>query len=83
MAEKYSVNGVKLRHPFPCPKCRHPHGPVVTTHRGEGGEIIRRRSCPECGHAWFTMQEPEYLLRKDAVEWRNYAYRLKDEAAAA
>ena len=69
MAESYSKNGIKLRHPFPCPKCRSGLTPVIVTKQTEHGETIRRRGCKECGHKWFTLQEPEYLLPVGSVKW--------------
>lgn len=81
MASAYNANGVKLRHSFPCPKCRHPHAPVIVTRQTDDGEVIRRRGCPECGHRWFTLQEPEFLLPQGAVKWSGQRLLLKREPA--
>jgi len=66
---------------FPCPKCRNPQSSVVLTRHTEHGESVRRRSCEECGHKWFTMQEPEFLLSRDAVRWSGNQLRLTQEVA--
>jgi transcription elongation factor Elf1 len=82
MAESYSKNGVKLRHSFPCPKCRSGLTPVIVTKQTEHGETIRRRGCKECGHKWFTFQEPEYLLPVGSVKWRGSQLVLVQPEAA-
>jgi transcriptional repressor NrdR len=41
-----------------CPYCRHPDSRVVDSREGEDGAIIRRRrSCPECGKRFTTVEE--------------------------
>jgi transposase-like protein len=76
MPDVYNEKGVRLRHPFPCPKCRHPHGPVVNTSQDEGGGTIRKRRCPDCAYSWVTFQEPEYLLPREAVRWGRHKLQL-------
>jgi hypothetical protein len=65
----YGPNGVKHRHSFPCPKCLSGPSPVIVTRQTPAGETIRRRGCSVCGHRWFTVQEPEYLVPRGAVKW--------------
>src|SRR5688572_29763413 len=41
-----------------CPYCRHSDSRVVDSREAEGGQLIRRRrSCPECGKRFTTVEE--------------------------
>src|SRR5947208_1126039 len=41
-----------------CPYCRHPDCRVVDSREAEDGQLIRRRrSCPECGKRFTTVEE--------------------------
>ncbi len=41
-----------------CPYCRHPDSRVVDSRETEDGQLIRRRrSCPECGKRFTTVEE--------------------------
>src|SRR4051812_50073713 len=41
-----------------CPYCRHADSRVVDSREAEDGQIIRRRrSCPECGRRFTTVEE--------------------------
>src|SRR5512132_892051 len=41
-----------------CPYCRHPDSRVVDSREAEDGALIRRRrSCPECGKRFTTVEE--------------------------
>jgi transcriptional repressor NrdR len=41
-----------------CPYCRHPDSRVVDSREAEEGQLIRRRrSCPECGKRFTTVEE--------------------------
>src|SRR3981081_4565751 len=41
-----------------CPYCRHPDSRVVDAREAEDGQLIRRRrSCPECGRRFTTVEE--------------------------
>ena len=62
-------NGRKVCVRFLCPKCRHPITKVMLTGGEPGGVIVRRRKCLECGHAFFTAQEPEYLINPARIRW--------------
>jgi len=53
---------------MPCPKCRHPVTKVSITGESEG-VIVRRRTCANCGHKFYSAQEPEYLVRDDRIYW--------------
>lgn len=75
MQEHQSTNA-KVRYLFPCPKCRDTSTKVLMTRSSPHGELIRRRGCPSCGHRWFTCQEPEYLLPKNAVKWSGANFQL-------
>lgn len=48
-----------------CPFCRHPDSRVVDSREAEEGAAIRRRrSCPECGRRFTTMEEASLRVRK-------------------
>jgi transcriptional repressor NrdR len=41
-----------------CPYCRHPDSRVVDSREADDGALIRRRrSCPECGRRFTTVEE--------------------------
>ena len=41
-----------------CPYCRHPDSRVVDSREHDEGQVIRRRrSCPECGKRFTTVEE--------------------------
>jgi len=41
-----------------CPYCRHPDSRVVDSREAEDGQLTRRRrSCPECGRRFTTVEE--------------------------
>jgi transcriptional repressor NrdR len=41
-----------------CPYCRHPDSRVVDSREHDEGQVIRRRrSCPECGRRFTTVEE--------------------------
>jgi transcriptional repressor NrdR len=41
-----------------CPYCRHPDSRVVDSREADEGQLIRRRrSCPECGKRFTTVEE--------------------------
>jgi transcriptional repressor NrdR len=41
-----------------CPYCRHPDSRVVDSREADDGQLIRRRrSCPECGKRFTTVEE--------------------------
>lgn len=61
-----------------CPKCRHPITRVLRSGVEVGGEIVRVRTCVDCGHRWYTGQEPEYLLPAERVSWRRDRPGLKE-----
>ena len=50
--------------PFPCPKCHAATTGVVKTEHNTSGEIIRRRRCRMCEHAFITT---ESITTKNAV----------------
>src|SRR3954449_9460666 len=44
--------------PVRCPYCRHPDSRVVDSREADDGQLIRRRrSCPECGRRFTTVEE--------------------------
>jgi transcriptional repressor NrdR len=48
-----------------CPYCRHPDSRVVDSREAEDGQLIRRRrSCPECGRRFTTVEEPVLAVVK-------------------
>jgi transcriptional repressor NrdR len=48
-----------------CPYCRHPDSRVVDSREQDEGQIIRRRrSCPECGKRFTTLEEATLAVIK-------------------
>ncbi len=48
-----------------CPYCRHPDSRVVDSREADDGQLIRRRrSCPECGRRFTTVEEPVLAVVK-------------------
>ncbi len=53
-----------------CPVCRHELTLVVQASNQDDGMIVRRRKCQACDHRWYTLQEPEYMVKAEAVSYR-------------
>ena len=48
-----------------CPYCRHPDSRVVDSREHDEGQVIRRRrSCPECGRRFTTVEEATVAVIK-------------------
>ncbi len=48
-----------------CPYCRHPDSRVVDSREAEDGQLTRRRrSCPECGRRFTTVEEAVLAVAK-------------------
>jgi transcriptional repressor NrdR len=48
-----------------CPYCRHPDSRVVDSREADDGALIRRRrSCPECGKRFTTVEEAVLAILK-------------------
>ena len=48
-----------------CPFCRHPDSRVVDSRETSDGDAIRRRrSCPECGRRFTTVEEMSLAVVK-------------------
>ncbi len=48
-----------------CPYCRHPDSRVVDSREHDEGQVIRRRrSCPECGRRFTTVEEATLAVIK-------------------
>src|SRR6476619_8375989 len=48
-----------------CPYCRHPDSRVVDSREQDDGQVIRRRrSCPECGKRFTTVEEATLAVIK-------------------
>ena len=48
-----------------CPYCRHPDSRVVDSREQDEGQLIRRRrSCPECGRRFTTVEEATLAVIK-------------------
>ena len=48
-----------------CPYCRHPDSRVVDSREANDGDAIRRRrSCPECGRRFTTVEETSLAVVK-------------------
>jgi len=54
-----------------CPQCQSNSARVVLTKKTLDNQIVRRRSCPECGHRWYTLQYPEIEVSSDEIYWDN------------
>lgn len=76
----YNANGRRRRVMCPCPKCREPLSEVLNVSAEDGGDTVRQRKCPACGHRWFTLQEPEYIISADKIEWAEKKPRLRQTA---
>ena len=47
-----------------CPYCRHADSRVVDSREADDGQLIRRRrSCPECGKRFTTVEEAVAAVR--------------------
>lgn len=53
-----------------CPACRHEITVVIQTCEQDDGLLVRRRKCAACGYRWFTAQEPEFVLPREQVGYR-------------
>ena len=53
-----------------CPYCRHPDSRVVDSREVEEGTAIRRRrSCPECGRRFTTLEEASlYVVKRNGTK---------------
>lgn len=48
-----------------CPFCKHPDSRVVDSREAQDGDAIRRRrSCPECGRRFTTVEETSLMVVK-------------------
>ena len=48
-----------------CPYCRHPDSRVIDSREADDGALIRRRrSCPECGRRFTTVEEAMLAIVK-------------------
>ena len=45
-----------------CPHCGTECHKTRNTYYTSHDEILRSRKCEECGHKWWTYQEPEFAL---------------------
>ena len=52
-----------------CPKCRSGNTKVIITRSSTNGLLVRRRSCRDCGHRFWTLQEPEWLIKSSDLTW--------------
>ncbi len=52
--------------PMECPRCRSTSNRTSSTNGLLPDQIVRRRVCGDCGHAWFTI---ELVVPDDAVGW--------------
>src|SRR5947208_3467026 len=51
--------------PMRCPYCRHPDSRVTDSREQDEGQVIRRRrSCPECGRRFTTVEEATLAVIK-------------------
>lgn len=68
--DKYNNNnGRKMSSRFPCPKCRALNSKVRRTGEDHDGVITRRHRCQECGHEWYTAQEPAWIVPDHEIRW--------------
>lgn len=52
-----------------CPECNSSRLHVVSTTSCADGRVVRRRNCLICSHRFYTIQQVELLLPKDAFRW--------------
>jgi hypothetical protein len=52
--------------PMICPQCSHNDHRATSTNSKLADQIVRRRVCQSCGHAWFTVEVP---VPNYAVGW--------------
>ena len=52
--------------PMECPRCRSTNHRTSSTNGLLPDQIVRRRVCSACGHAWFTV---EVVVPDGAVGW--------------
>jgi hypothetical protein len=52
--------------PMICPQCSHNDHRATATNSKLDDQIVRRRVCQSCGHAWFTVEVP---VPNYAVGW--------------
>ena len=44
--------------PMQCPKCSHNRHRAAIINSRVPDQVVRKRICQECGHAWFTVEAP-------------------------
>ena len=52
--------------PMQCPKCSSSAIRAASTNNSDPKMVVRRRSCADCGHAWFTL---ELNVSKYLIGW--------------
>jgi len=52
-----------------CPECSSSRLTVVSTSSCADGRVVRRRQCLICDHRFYTIQQLEVLLPKEAFRW--------------
>ncbi len=52
--------------PMECPRCRSTNHRTSSTNGVLPDQIVRRRACGACGHAWFTV---EVVVPDEVVGW--------------
>ena len=52
-----------------CPECSSSRLHVVSTSACDDGRVVRWRQCLICDHRFYTIQQLEVLLPKEAFRW--------------
>jgi len=60
-----------------CPECGDFDSKIVHVSWTWCNRRVRRRACANCGHRWYTIQEPEELIRGTDLLWDGHAKSLR------
>ena len=71
--------------PMICPQCSHNDHRATSTNSKLADQIVRRRVCQICGHAWFTVEVavPNYAVGWSKGHLRKPVLRVPMEMQAA
>ena len=70
--------------PMKCPKCRSKAVRVPITNSLLDDQVMRKRTCADCGHKWFTVEVavPDYAVGWSAAHLRKPVLRVPMELNA-
>jgi C4-type Zn-finger protein len=56
-----------------CPECGSAQTSVISKTPMIDDQILRRRSCVDCGHRWYTVQPPEDIVPPNyRITWSHF-----------